>query len=75
MRTYQVYSIDLQGRIVGDREMEAENDEEAVFAARSLQRALVTEVWSRDRRIGRVPPFMPSAKTAIELGGSADQKG
>jgi hypothetical protein len=68
VKTYRIYSVDSRGRIVGDREIEAENDEEAIFAARSLQRTLVTEVWSRDRRIGRVPPFTPADKATIQLG-------
>jgi len=69
VRTYRIYSVDSRGRIVGDREIEAENDEEDIFAARSLQRTLVTEVWSRDRRIGRVPPFTPAEKAPIRLAG------
>ena len=69
MKTYRIYSLDSRGRIVGDREIDAENDEEAVFAARSLQRTLVTEVWSRDRRVGRVPPYTAPEKAPIHLGG------
>ena len=68
MKTYRIYSLDSRGRIVGDRDLDAATDEEAVFAARSLQRTLATEVWSRDRRVGRIPPFTPQEKAPIPLG-------
>lgn len=55
MKTYRVYSIDQNGRICSDRTLDATSDEEAVFAVRSMQRDLNTEVWDRDRRIARVP--------------------
>ena len=55
MKTYRVYSIAQNGRICGDRTIDAKNDEEAVFAVRSMQRDLNTEIWDRDRRIARVP--------------------
>ena len=53
---------------MGDREIDAENDEEVVFAARSLQRTLATEVWSRDRCVGRIPPFTPFEKGTDPVG-------
>ena len=56
MREYQVYSIDECGRIVGERTIEAANDDEALFDVRSMQRPLMTELWRGDRRIGRIPP-------------------
>ena len=59
MREYEVYSIDGGGRITGNRTIEAADDAEALFAVRSMQRPLQTEVWFRDRRIGRVPPYVP----------------
>ena len=55
MKSYRIYSIDDRGSICGDRTIDAPNDEEAVFAARSMQRPLATEVWLRDRRIGKIP--------------------
>ncbi|HEX8839486.1 MAG TPA: hypothetical protein VF750_03335 [Sphingomicrobium sp.] len=57
MKEYQIYSIDERGTIVGNRVIEAEGDDEAVFAVRSMQRPHNTEVWCRDRRIGRVPGY------------------
>jgi len=56
MKAYRVYSVEDGGRISGDRMIEAENDEEAVFAVRSMQRQFYTEVWHRDRRVAKVPP-------------------
>jgi hypothetical protein len=56
MKEYQIYSIDENGVISGNRVIEAQSDEEAVFAVRSMQRPQNTEVWYRDRRVGRVPP-------------------
>ena len=56
MREYRVYSIDECGRIVGERTIEAANDDEALFDVRSMQRPLMTELWRGDRRIGRIPP-------------------
>jgi hypothetical protein len=58
MREYQIYSIDERGMIVGNRLIEAEGDEEAVFAVRSMQRPQQTEVWYRDRRVARVPGYV-----------------
>jgi hypothetical protein len=55
VKEYQVYSIDPNGRICGDRMIEAASDEEAIFAVRSMQRQLNTEIWHKDRRICRVP--------------------
>jgi hypothetical protein len=55
VREYQIYSIDPEGRITGNRIIEALSDEEAIFAVRSMQRQFNTEVWQHDRRIGRVP--------------------
>jgi len=57
MKSYRVYSIDENGRISGDRMIDAETDEEAIFAARSMQRPLSTEIWHHDRRIARVPAY------------------
>ena len=68
MRTYQVYSLNGSGGITGNRNIEAENDGEALFAVRSMQRPLVTEVWSGDRRIGRIPAFAPVENEPIGLG-------
>jgi len=55
VQEYQVYSIDPEGRITDNRVIEAANDDEAVFAVRSMKRQLDTEVWRRDRRLARVP--------------------
>ena len=55
MQEYQVYSIDPEGRITDNRVIEAANDDEAIFAVRSMKRQLDTEVWRRDRRLARVP--------------------
>jgi hypothetical protein len=55
MKTYQVYSVDEHGSISGNRTIEAANDDEAVFAVRSMRRPLETQIWDRDRRVARVP--------------------
>ena len=55
MRSYQVYSIDARGGICGDRTIEASNDDEAIFAVRSMARQLETQIWDRDRRVARIP--------------------
>jgi len=57
MKEYQVYSIDENGGIAGNRVIQAESDEEAIFAVRSMQRPLETQVWNRDRRIGRIAAY------------------
>jgi hypothetical protein len=59
MKKYQIYSVDPNGAISGDRMIEAKNDDEAIFAVRSMQRALDTEVWEADRRVARVVAFAP----------------
>ena len=55
MKSYHVYSVDEQGGICGDRTLEAENDDEAIFAVRSMGRSLETQIWDRDRRVARIP--------------------
>ena len=55
MRSYQIYSIDEKGAVTDDRVIEAESDIEALCAARAMRRPLHTEIWCRDRRIGRIP--------------------
>jgi hypothetical protein len=55
MKSYQVYSVDERGGICGDRTVEAQNDDEAIFAVRSMGRRLETQIWDRDRRVARIP--------------------
>ena len=62
MREYEIYSIDEFGRITGNRTIEAPSDEEAVWAVKSMQRPLNTEVWYRDRRVGRIPAHVTLAQ-------------
>jgi hypothetical protein len=57
MKEYQVYSIDQNGVIIGNRVIEAENDDDAVISVRSMHRPHNTEVWCRDRRVGRIPGY------------------
>ena len=57
MKTYRVYSLDGEGGICGDRVVEADCDDDAIWTVRSMQRALDTEIWDRDRRIARVPAY------------------
>lgn len=59
MKSYEIYSVDDQGRISGKRTIEARNDEDAVFDVRSMQRPLETQIWHRDRRVARVPAHRP----------------
>jgi hypothetical protein len=60
VKEYWVYSIDEGGRITGERIIAATDDDEALFAVRSMQRPLVTELWYRDRRVGRVAAHVPA---------------
>jgi hypothetical protein len=54
MRKYQVYSVDPEGRVLGNRVIEAASDDDAIFTARSMRRQFNTEIWHRDRRVGRI---------------------
>jgi hypothetical protein len=67
VKTYQIYSVDRNGAILGDRTIEAENHQEAVFAVRSMQRTLDTQIWHLDHRVATVP-----GKPAIPHGGSGE---
>ena len=51
---YQIYSIDPEGRISGDRLVHADGDSEAILTVRSMRRPLNTEIWHGDRRVGRI---------------------
>ena len=55
MKSYQVYSVDNRGSICGDRVVEAENDDAAIFTVRAMARQLETQIWDRDRRVARIP--------------------
>jgi hypothetical protein len=55
MKSYHVYSVDERGSICGDRTLEARDDNEAIFAVRSMGRQLETQIWDRDRRVARIP--------------------
>ena len=54
MTTYVLYSFNDAGKISRSDPIEADNDEEALIAARALKRPNDCELWLRDRRIGRV---------------------
>ena len=55
MPKYQVYSIDLEGGITGNRMIEAPDDDAAMFEVRAMKRQLNTEIWHGDRRVARIP--------------------
>lgn len=57
MARYNVYSIDEDGSISGERTLDAMNDDEAIFTVRSMQRPLETQIWVADRRIAKIPPY------------------
>lgn len=57
MARYNVYSIDHDGSISGERLIDAVSDDEAIFAVRSMRRPIETQIWVGDRRIATVPPF------------------
>jgi hypothetical protein len=54
MKKYRVYSVDGRGGISGDRMIDAKDDDDAIFAVRSMQRVLDTEVWDLDRRVAKI---------------------
>jgi hypothetical protein len=56
VKKYQVYSITEDGSVIGNREIEAASDDEALFAVRAMQRPHHTEIWHRDRRVAKVAP-------------------
>jgi hypothetical protein len=56
VKKYQVYSITEDGAVIGNREIEATSDDEAVYAVRAMQRPHHTEIWHRDRRVAKVAP-------------------
>jgi len=58
---YNVYSIDDHGAISGERTIDAVSDDEAIFAVRSMQRPLETQIWVGDRRIATILPYRAAA--------------
>ncbi|WP_155264629.1 hypothetical protein [Sphingomonas segetis] len=54
MKSYQVYSIDSQGVISGERRIDAADDAAAVFTVKAMQRPLETQIWDGDRRVARI---------------------
>ena len=60
MPSYTVYSVDEEGSISGQRTLDAAGDDEAIFAVRSMQRPVETEIWHRDRRIATIPGYRAS---------------
>ena len=55
MPKYRVYSVSATGQIHGDRFVSASDDDDAIFAVRSMQRSDDTEIWLQDRRVAKVP--------------------
>jgi hypothetical protein len=55
MPKYRVYSVNPNGQIHGDRFVSAADDEDAIFAVKSMQRPDNTEIWLQDRRIAKIP--------------------
>lgn len=55
MPKYRVYSVSSNGQIHGDRSLNAADDNDAIFAVKSMQRPDDTEIWLLDRRIAKIP--------------------
>ena len=61
MPSYSIYSVDENGSISGQRSIDAINDDDAIFAVRSMQRPLETQIWVGDRRIATILPYRAAA--------------
>ena len=54
MPNYIVYRLNETGRIRGSEWIGAVDDEDALLLARALLPGISSEVWQRDRRVGRL---------------------
>ena len=54
MPTYRLYKLDEAGKFTAAEALDAQNDDEAMKAARSHRHAFVCEVWLARRLIGRI---------------------
>jgi hypothetical protein len=54
MPTYRAYLIDENDRVTSYKAVEADNDAEALSAARQFVDGCDVEVWHLDRKIGRL---------------------
>ena len=54
MPTYRAYLIDAENRVASCKPVDADNDAEALRAARQLVDGHDVEVWLLDRKIGRL---------------------
>lgn len=55
MPVYTLYGLDQAGKIERSEPLEANDDREALEAARALERPYDCELWLRTRIVGRVP--------------------
>lgn len=55
MAEYRLYSLGRDGRFMKTHDIVAENDDEAIAKARSLQLQDKCELWERDRLVAELP--------------------
>ena len=60
MKAYRLYRIDGAGKFWAADWIEAEGDEQAIQAARELNRCRKCELWQGNRLIARLDPEPPS---------------
>jgi hypothetical protein len=57
MHDYRLYCLDGAGKITGAEWIEAASDDDAVRAARDMNKPVRCEVWDRTRFVARIPAF------------------
>jgi hypothetical protein len=57
MPEYRLYCLNELGRFTKAHEFEARSDEEALAKARAMKLRVVCELWTRNRMVGKLPPY------------------
>lgn len=61
MPAYRHYRLDGAGKIIKAEWVEAECDEDAIRHVRERRLPFPSEIWDRDRHVGRVDPEAPES--------------
>ncbi len=56
MSEYKLYCLDRNGRITRRVDLEANDDAQAIAAARDLKHPAECELWSGTRKVAVIPP-------------------
>jgi hypothetical protein len=54
--SYHLYWLDDHGRVRGEEQLDANDDEIAIATARAMKRQMQCELWGNGRQLAIIPP-------------------